>query len=174
MKILVNYGPVIGVMVIAVYRVCIRISLIVKREKTANKKQQKGFLLLIAMEVALLLVSIILPRVTSESYLIDGTSMTIGGNHVITPTKFKVSYIESNRNYSDSINLNKEELTNIRAVCSSDKGTVFLRITQDDKQVKVDISNTDVLLDMSGFEPGDIRFTLISEGARNVKFELIW
>lgn len=100
--------------------------------------------------------------------------MTIGGKYVITKTKFKVSYIESNRNYSDRINLNEEELANIRAVCSSDEGTVFLRITQNDTQVTVDISNTDAALDMSEFESGDIRFTLVSEDARNVNFELIW
>lgn len=32
-----------------------------------------------ALEVALILASIIVPRVTNESYLIEGTDMTIGG-----------------------------------------------------------------------------------------------
>lgn len=124
------------------------------------------------IELVLILITIIVPRVSDESYLIG--HMTIGGSHVITPTKFKVSYIESGRNYSDRINLSEEELANLRAVCSSDEGSVFLRITQDDKQENVDITNTDMLLNMSGFEAGDIRFTLRNEDARNVKFELIW
>ena len=100
--------------------------------------------------------------------------MTIGGNIVNTPTKFKVSYIESGRRYSDRISLSEEKLENIRVICSSDEGTVYLQITQDDKKVTVDITNTDTFLDMSGFEAGKIRFTLGNEDARNVKFELIW
>ena len=177
MKALVSYGGIIGAVVIAIYCFCVRIYYIVKGKKP-NKKQRKNVYLpliaMAAMEVALILVSIIVPRVTNESYLIDGTDMTIGGMSVITKTEFKVSYIESNRNYSNRITLSEDELKNIRAVCSSKKGTVSLRITQDDQQVIVDITNTDVLLDMSPFEAGDIRFTLINENARNVKFELVW
>ena len=177
MNVLVSYGAIIGVVIIAIYCFCVQIYYTVKGKKPNKKQQKKIYLPLIAMaalEVALILVSIIVPRVTNESYLIDGTDMTIGGMSVITKTKFKVSYIESNRNYSDRINLSENELKNIRAVCSSEKGTVSLRITQNDQQVIVDITNTDVLLDMSKFNAGDIRFTLINEDARNVKFELVW
>lgn len=53
-------------------------------------------------------------------------------------------------------------------------GTASIRITQDNQQVIVDITNTDVLLDMSQFEAKDIRFTLMNEDARNVKLELVW
>ena len=123
-------------------------------------------------EVVLILITIIVPRVSDESYVIG--SMTIGGKSVITPSKFKVSYIESGRHYSDRIKLNEEEMANIRAVCSSDEGAVFLRITEEDGQETADITNEDILLDMSGFEAGNIRFTLVNEDAGNVKFELIW
>lgn len=176
MKILVSLGPIIGVVVWAVYCACVQLYAAVKGKEVV-KKRQKSILYIPAcvmavIEVVLILITIIVPRVSDESYLIGG--MTIGGKHVITPSKFKVSYIESGRGYSDRISLSEEELENIRAVCSSDEGTVYLQITQDDKKVTVDITNTDMMLDMSEFEAGDIRFTLGNEDARNVKFELIW
>lgn len=176
MKILVSLGPIIGVVVWAVYCAGVQLYAAVKGKETVKKKQ-KAILYMPAcvmavIEVILILVTIIVPRVSNESYMIGG--MTMGGNIVNTPTKFKVSYIESGRGYSDRISLSEEELANIRTVCSSDEGTVYLQITQDDKKVTVDITNTDMLLDMSEFEAGKIRFTLRNEDARNVKFELIW
>ena len=175
MKILVSLGPFIGVIVYAVYCTCIRLYVTVKGREAVIKNRKKIYIpvcVMAVMELVLILITIIVPRVSNESYLIG--HMTIGGNVVNTPGKFKVSYIESGRNYSDRISLSEEELANLRVVCSSDTGTVFLRITQDDKQENVDITNTDMLLDMSEFEAGNIRFTLGNEGARTVKFELIW
>lgn len=175
MKILVSLGPFIGLMVYVVYCTYIRLYVAAKGREAVAEKQKKMYILmyiLAAVEVVLVLITIIVPRLSDESYVIGST--TLGGKSTITPSKFKVSYIESGRNYSDRIKLNEDEIANIRAVCSSDEGTVFLRITQEDIQETVDITNDDISLDMSGFEAGYIRFTLLNEDARNVKFELIW
>lgn len=175
MKILVNLGPFIGLIIYVGYCTCIRLYVAVKGREAVAEKQKKMYIpvyIFAAIEVLLVLTAIIVPRASDESYVIG--SMTIGGKSTVTPSKFKVSYIESGRNYSDRIKLNEEEMANIRAVCSSDEGTVFLRITQEDIQETVNITNEDVLLDLSEFEAGNIRFTLVNEDARNVKFELIW
>lgn len=173
MKVLVSLGPIIGVVVWAVYCACVQLYGAVKGKDAVKKKTVYISVCVMAViEVVLILITIIVPRVSDESYRIG--NMTIGGYIVNTPTKFKVSYIESGRRYSNRIKLNEEELANIRAVCSSDEGTVFLRIAQEDKLETIDITNADILLDMSGFEAGHIRFTVVNEDARNVKFELIW
>lgn len=175
MKILVSLGPFIGLMVYVAYCTCIRLYVAAKGREVVAEKQKKIYIpmyILAAVEVVLMLITIIVPRVSDESYVIG--SIMIGGKSAIIPSKFKVSYIESGRNYSDRIKLNEAEMENIRAVCSSEEGTVFLRITQEDIQETVDITNEDILLDMSEFEAGYIRFTLLNEDARNVKFELIW
>lgn len=175
MKILVSLGPFIGLIIYVGYCTCIRLYVAVKGREAVAEKHNKLYIpvyIFAAVEVVLVLTTIIVPRISDESYVIG--SMTIGGKSAITPSKFKVSYIESGRSYSDRIKLNEEEMSNIRAICSYDEGTVFLRITQEDRQETVDITNEDILLDMSGFEAGYIRFTLLNENARNVKFELIW
>lgn len=175
MKILVSLGPIIGVVVWAVYCACVQLYGAVKGKRAVEKRRKAIYIpacVMAVIEVVLLLITIIVPRVSDESYRIG--NMTIGGYIVNTSTKFKVSYIESGRRYSNRINLSEEELANIRAVCSSDEGAVLLRIAQEDKLETIDITNADILLDMSGFEAGHIRFTLVNENARNVKFELIW
>ena len=173
MKILVSLGPFIGLAIYVIYSLAIRIYVVVNgKEAAKNKKLYIPMYVIGAVEVVLLLITIIVPRVSDQSYVIG--NMTIGGKVSITRSKFKVSYIESGRDYSDRISLSEEELENIRAVCSSDEGKVFLQITQDDKRGTVDITNADVLLDMSEYEAGDVRFTLANENARNVEFELIW
>lgn len=173
MKILVSLGPFIGLFIYVAYYLFVRIYIAVNGKESVNiKKIYIPIYVIAAIETVLLLITIIVPRVSDQSYVIG--SMTIGGKVSITRSRFKVSYIESGRDYSDRISLSEEELEDVRAVCSSDKGKVFLQITQDDKKTTVDITNADVLLDMSEYEEGDVRFTLVNENARNVKFELIW
>lgn len=173
MKILVSLGPFIGLAIYVIYSLVVRIYVAVNgKEAAKNKKLYIPMYVIGAVEVVLLLITIIVPRVSDQSYVIG--NMTIGGKVSITRSKFKVSYIESGRDYSDRISLSEEEMENIRAVCSSDEGEVFLQISQDDKRETVDITNADVLLDMSEYEAGDVRFTLVNENARNVEFELIW
>lgn len=172
MKILVSLGPIIGVIIIALYGCYVKLRFIVKgKEKSANC-QKKIYIYLLVLEVALILISVFVPKITGESYLIDG--MTRGGKTNITPTAFEVSYEESKRNYSNTLELSKEELDDIRVSCSAEEGKVFLRITQDDVQTTVDITNTEAMLDLSDFKEGNIRFTLLNEEAKNVKFVLFW
>ena len=76
--------------------------------------------------------------------------------------------------YSDTLELDEEDLARVHVRCSSDEGKVFLQIRQEQTQKEIDITNTDSLLDMTDFLPGRITFTMVNENGRNVDFELEW
>ena len=54
------------------------------------------------------------------------------------------------------------------------KERFFLRIIQDSNMKEIDITNMDAVLDLAGFEPGRITFTVVNEEAKNVKFQMKW
>jgi len=172
MKIIITYGPVIGVGILAVYVLAVRIYVYVKGKDTLAQIYKRIYKLLIAMEIALCVLAFLVPRVTGESYLPYGT--THGGVVVNTNSAFKISYKESNRGYSDTLQMTEEDLERVRVRCSCDEGQVCLRIQQDTTLKEIDITNTDSLLDMTDFQPGRITFTMVNENARNVDFELEW
>lgn len=171
-KILITFGPVIGVGILAVYVLAMRIYVYVKEKEAIPQRYKRIYKLLIIAEIALCVIAFLVPRVTGESYLPDGT--TRGGVVVNTKSAFKISYKESNRGYSDTLELTEEDLARVRVWCSCDEGQVCLRIQQDTTLKEVDITNTDSLLDMTDFQPGRITFTMVNENARNVDFELKW
>lgn len=45
---------------------------------------------------------------------------------------------------------------------------------QDSNMKEIDITNMDAVLDLAGFEPGRITFTVVNEEAKNVKFQMKW
>lgn len=172
MKILITFGPVIGVGILAVYVLAMRIYAYVKENDTIAQRYKGIYKLLIIAEIVLCAIAFLVPRITGESYVPDGT--TRGGVVVNTKSAFKISYKESNRGYSDTLELTEEDLARVRVRCSCDEGQVCLRIQQDTTLKEIDITNTDSLLDMTDFQPGRITFTMVNENARNVDFELEW
>ncbi|MCI8902550.1 MAG: hypothetical protein HFH75_02620 [Lachnospiraceae bacterium] len=172
MKIIVTFGPVIGGVILAAYVVVLRIYAYVKEKDTVAEKYKRIYKLMIIAEAVLCGITFFVPRVTGESYLPDGT--TQGGVIVNTKSAFQIAYKESNRGYSDTLELDEEDLARVHVRCSSDEGKVFLQIRQEQTQKEIDITNTDSLLDMTDFLPGRITFTMVNENGRNVDFELEW
>lgn len=172
MKIIVTFGPVIGAAIMAVYIFVLRIYVYVKGKDTVAETCKRIYKLMIIAEIALCGITFFVPRVTGESYLPDGA--TQGGVIVNTKSAFQIAYKESNRGYSDTLELDEEDLARVRVRCSSDEGKVFLRIQQEQTHKEIDITNTDSLLDMTDFLPGRITFTMVNEDGRNVDFELEW
>lgn len=172
MKIIVTFGTVIGGVILAAYVVVLRIYAYVKEKDTVAEKYKRIYKLMIIAEAVLCGITFFVPRVTGESYLPDGT--TQGGVIVNTKSAFQIAYKESNRGYSDTLELDEEDLARVRVRCSSDEGKVFLQIRQEQTQKEIDITNTDSLLDMTDFLPGRITFTMVNENGRNVDFELEW
>ena len=93
---------------------------------------------------------------------------------VNTKSAFRIAYKESNRGYSDTLELDEEDLARVRVRCSAAGEKVFLRIRQEQTQKEIDITKMDSLLDMTDFLPGRITFTMVNENGRNVDFELEW
>ena len=172
MKILVSLGPIIGVVIIVVYTVCVQVYMMVKGTKTVGKKYKLIYKILMSMEILCVLISIFIPKITGKSYLIDGMARCAAV--VNNGTTFKVSYTESKRGWINRIELSEEELSNVRVVCTADEGKVFLKIVQEDQEKTVEITNTDMKLDLSEYEEGYVSFTLSDENAKNVAFELLW
>ncbi|MDE7273771.1 MAG: hypothetical protein K2N95_12045 [Lachnospiraceae bacterium] len=172
MKVFITFGPVIGVGILAVYVCAMRIFVYVKGGDAIAPIYKRIYRLLIMMELAFCAIAFLVPRVTGESYLPNGA--TRGGVVVNTKSAFRISYKESNRGYSDTLELDEEDLGRMRVRCSCDEGRVYLRIQQEETWKEVDITNTDSLLDMTDFCPGRITFTMVNERGRNVDFELEW
>ena len=86
---------------------------------------------------------------------------------VNTKSAFRIAYKESNRGYSDTLELqgcvSDAAATRERCFCGSSRSRHRRRST-----------NTDSLLDMTDFLPGRITFTMVNEDGRNVDFELEW
>lgn len=172
MKVFITFGPVIGAGILAAYVLVMRIYVCVKGRDAIALIYKRIYKLLIVMELAFCAITFLVPRVTGKSYLPDGS--TRGGVVVSTKSAFKISYKESNRGYSDTLELDEEDLERMRVRCSCDEGRVYLRIQQEKTWKEVDITNTDSLLDMTDFCPGRITFTMVNENGRNVDFELDW
>lgn len=172
MNVLISLGPIIGVIILFLYSLGIKLYQVINGKKEVKKKQFVVYVFLVALEIILVCISVFVPQITGKSYLLEG--MSENARIVITPYTFKVCYEESKRNYSNLIFIKEEELSNVQALCDVDEGRVFLRITQDDIQTVVDITNTEMILNLSEYKEGNIRFTLIGEAARNVDFELLW
>ncbi len=172
MKIIVTFGPVIGGVILAAYVVVLRIYAYVKEKDTVAEKYKRIYKLMIIAEIALCGITFFVPRVTGESYLPDGA--TQGGVIVNTKSAFRIAYKESNRGYSDTLELDEEDLARVRVRCSAAGGKVFLWIRQEQTQKEIDITKMDSLLDMTDFLPGRITFTMVNENGRNVDFELEW
>lgn len=160
MKVLVSLGPIIGVVIIVAYMTFIKIYLAIKGRDSIEKKHKFIYKLLIGIEILLVLIGVLIPKINGDNYLLKG--MSKGAYCVIMPETFKVAYKESNRNYNNRIYLQQEELNNVQAICSADEGKVFLRITQEDVQTIVDITNVEIPLDLSQYKEGNISFTLIN------------
>ena len=172
MKIIVTFGPVIGGVILAAYVVVLRIYAYVKEKDTVAEKYKRIYKLMIIAEAVLCGITFFVPRVTGESYLPDGTAQ--GGVIVNTKSAFRIAYKESNRGYSDTLELDEEDLARVRVRCSAAGGKVFLWIRQEQTQKEIDITKMDSLLDMTDFLPGRITFTMVNENGRNVDFELEW
>lgn len=172
MKILISVGPIIGVLVIVFYTKGIQIYAHVKGEKKIGGIYKKIYHWLILIEVLICVISIAVPSITGTSYLMVG--MTDEGKIINTNEMFKISYKESNRGYSNTIELGEVEFNNLVVKCSCEEGKVFLRIIQDSNMKEIDITNMDAVLDLAGFEPGRITFTVVNEEAKNVKFQMKW
>ena len=103
MKNIVTIGPVIGGVILAAYVVVLRIYAYVKEKDTVAEKYKRIYKLMIIAEAVLCGITFFVPRVTGESYLPDGT--TQGGVIVNTKSAFRIAYKESNRGYSDTLEL---------------------------------------------------------------------
>jgi len=172
MKILVSLGPIIGAVIIIVYVAVIRVYLMLHGTRKFEGTPKLIYKILLGVEIAVVAASFLIPAITGESYLIRG--MSRGSKFVITDETFRVSYKEANRAFENSIELTEEELEKVKVKCSAESGTVALTITQGEVAKEVDITNSDMQLDMTGFEPGRIRFTMEGDNASNVAFELFW
>lgn len=172
MNILISLGPIIGVGIISLYGIGCRINLQVKGEKQLSKTMKRIYVGLLAMECVLIMTSIVVPKITGKNYLL--ADMTNLGFRHMTPYTFKVSYFQSNRAYNNRIFMTEEELENVRAICTAEEGRVFLVMVQQELRKEIEITNQDVLLDMSEYIEGDISFILKNEEGKNIKFELVW
>lgn len=170
MDILVCLGPIIGAVIIVGYFIILKIYYIAKNLETTKKSHKNIYKILIAVEAILLLNTIFLPKITGRDYLING--MLTGSVYTISQDTFKVSYMSAKRGFSDTLKLKRSQLENIQAVCLADEGKVYLNITQNNTENKIDITNKTVILDMKEYDEGYITFTLLNENAKNVKFEL--
>lgn len=176
MKILVSLGWMIGLIIWAVCMWAFRIYALVKGKDLAWKEQirkkLKRFCIVFALiEAILILTTIFVPRIAKGDYLLEG--MSNSSVVVSTPSNFKVSFYQAKRGYENRMHFDAEELDGIRAVCSAEEGQVFLRIEQENVETELEITNNDILLDMSDYKEGDIRFTLTNVDARKVKFKLV-
>lgn len=89
--------------------------------------------------------------------------------------KWNVSFKSSGETLTESIKLTKEQMDKITITSSSNKGKVYLLITQDENSEFMDITNMDnQKIDLSNFQEGRFNFYILNEEAKDVKIKINW
>lgn len=95
---------------------------------------------------------------------------------VNTKTKWNISYYKSSAKFSRTIDKkeNNPSAINIDATC--DEGELYLKLTQNNEEEVIDISNTNGLMkvDLSKFNNGEIKLELIDKNCKGVGVEAYW
>lgn len=172
MVFMIYVGVFGGIALIALYAMGIGIYAQVKGKDVITKKHKLIYKVLLGIESILILAMLLLPKVTKSNFLPEG--MSDRSVVVNTDDNFKVSFAQANRGWSNQVTLTQNELDNVRVKCSAEEGTVYLAITQNQKEQVMDVTNLDTKLDLSTYQVGDITFSISNENAKNVDFELIW
>ena len=95
---------------------------------------------------------------------------------VNTNSKWNISYYKSSAKFSRTIDKkdNQPSVINIDASC--DEGQLYLKLTQNDVEELVDITNTNgtLKINLSKFKNGEIKLKLIDKDCKGVGLEANW
>lgn len=94
---------------------------------------------------------------------------------VNTKKKWNISYYKSTAKFSKTIEKQENPMT-VYVDASCDEGQLYLKVTQEEKEELVDISNTAgfISIDLTSYENGDIKLEVLDEKCKGVGFEAYW
>jgi len=106
--------------------------------------------------------------------MFPGTRVSIGKVEHFWNKQWTVSFGKSNAELSRRVNMKAGDLAAFRVIGNAESGKLFLRITQNNIEKVVDITDYNGPVDMREFQPGRVRLTLFNEDARNAGATLSW
>lgn len=95
---------------------------------------------------------------------------------VNTKNKWDISYYKSNSKFSRTIDKEENNPSVINIDASYEEGKLYLKLSQNDIEELVDISNTkgNIKIDLSKFKNNEIKLELIDENCKGVGLESYW
>ncbi|MCL1994790.1 MAG: hypothetical protein FWG63_01130 [Defluviitaleaceae bacterium] len=89
-------------------------------------------------------------------------------------TTWEMSANRGNGSQNINRNFTQEQLNSLTVTSSSQSGTIFLRLNQNETSKEIEITNYTGLLDMSEFSPGRIRLELAFLDATHFNVAVNW
>lgn len=154
---------------------CNKCGNLVTEIKEIEKKPTKNFMIGFAVSFLVSMLCFIGFIFTSESLeFTSGTSLFLV--EINTNKKWNISYYKSTSEFSRTIKKEDNTPSNMYIDASCDEGSLAIKITQDDKEEVIDISNTNgsMKVDLSKYENGEIKLYLMSKGCKGVSLEAYW
>lgn len=128
------------------------------------------------------IISFILSIICFVGFMVNSEDIEFKSGYSIflvevnTKNKWNISYYKSSAKFSKIIDKkdNQPSVINIDASC--DEGQLYLKLTQDDMEEVVNVSNTkgSMKIDLSKFKNSEIKLELIDENCKGVGLEAYW
>ncbi|MEG1410865.1 MAG: hypothetical protein RSD36_13590 [Terrisporobacter sp.] len=93
-----------------------------------------------------------------------------------TKSKWNISYYTSTSKFSRSMDKKENTPSTMNIEASCDEGQLYIKLTQNDIEEVIDISDTNGLkkIDLSQFKNGEIKLELIDRNCKGVGLEAYW
>lgn len=159
---------------------CTNCGTLVSNVKEIEKRPTKHFLIgfivsfIIAAMCFVWTIFTVISNEESDFEIKSGMSLFLLETN--TKSKWNISYYKSTSNFSRNINKEDNSPSTLFIEAKSDKGNLGLKISQGSKEDIIYIKDTNGVkeIDLSNFDSGKIKLTLINEGCNGVEFKAYW
>lgn len=157
---------------------CINCGTLVSNAKEIEKRPTKHFL--IGFIVSFIIAAMcfgwtIFSVINNEDFEIK-SGMSLFLLETNTKSKWNISYYKSTSKFSRNINKEDNTPSTLFVEAKSDEGDLGLKLEQGSKEEILDIKDTNGIkeIDLSDFNNGKIKLTLINQDCKGVEFKAYW
>ena len=154
---------------------CNNCGIVVTEIKTVEKRPTKH--LIIGFVVSFILsISCFVGFMINSKDIEFKSGYSIFMVEVNTKNKWNISYYKSSSKFSRTIDKEDNQPSVINVDASCDEGQLYLKLTQNDMEELVDISNIKgiIKIDLSKFKDNEIKLELIDKNCKGVGLEVYW
>ena len=146
--------------------------------KIVDKKSTKGPFMgfIVCIVIFFIIVMLMAVKIFIDDDFASQSEFSLMMKQFNTENTWNVSYYKSTEEFIRTIKIKDNKPSTMHVKAETKQGSLYLVLIQNDKEEKIDITNTEGFkeIDLKAFDDGKIEAVLFGKGSESVKFEAHW